>query len=84
MAIPGRCVHCAGKNPSEDSLVCPPCLDIAFAPFFVEDGDAAKSTSGVLTNVPGKIACQVCGCRNDPPHAVCKEGCTCLCHRSWN
>jgi hypothetical protein len=36
---------------------------------------AQKSSTNVLINTPGKIACQLCGCRD---HV--RYGCQCNCH----
>jgi len=46
-------------------------------PYVFPDHLAAKSSTGVLTNVPGKVACPSCGCRDRK-----RPGCGCRhCHK---
>ena len=44
-------------------------------PYTFKERPAAKSSTSTLTNVPGKIACQICGCRVRK-----RMGCQCSCH----
>ena len=44
-------------------------------PYEFKEKPATKSSTGVLTSAPGKIACQLCGCRDRQ-----RMHCECLCH----
>jgi hypothetical protein len=45
-------------------------------PYVFPNNPVAKSSSSILTNTPGNIACQTCGCRDEH-----KAGCKCICHK---
>ena len=49
------------------------------APYQFTVKDAAKSSTSILTNAPGKIACQTCGCRDRM-----RMHCECSCHEVTN
>lgn len=51
-------------------------IGFADGPYPFADRPAQRSSTSVLTNTPGKIACQGCGCRDHR-----RVACECICHQ---
>lgn len=68
------CNHCLEPLETDDTFVCPRCVDEEMKPYPFVTKAAAKSSSLSLQ----ASVCQGCGCKLDGK--AFKAGCKCTCH----
>jgi hypothetical protein len=78
---PWRCEDCGGVETEEERELDKDCRcggRFKPVPWVFVEKPVKKSSTHILTEVPGTIACQGCGCRD----RSVKDGCEYVCHKS--